>query len=556
MADRYWVGGTGTWSSTSTARWSATSGGATGASVPTAADNVFFDANSNVGTGAFTVTMSNSPRVCNNFTASGLDGTMTLAGTSIGLTVSGSLTFQATNFTRTYTGTTTFAATTTGKTITTNGKTLTGGVTFTGSGGGWTLGSALDCGSGTISHLYGTFDTGGYAVTAGSLLSNSSITRTLNLNNSTIILSATSSALVLSGGNLTFNAGTSSINLTNANIFNNSESVTFYDLTIYSATIVSFSGANTFNRLTITANNTNTTFSSSNTINILRSINSSSNISNFIFNANQTINKFELGSSNSDLSANRIMLRSNSIGTQRSIAMTSGSLLDNVDFRDIAITGTTLSGIRLGDCKGNSGITFDAPKTVYYANTVTGNWSDNAWVSTPGGLADSTQFPLAQDTAVFQASPNPTSGATVTISANYNIGTIDMSLRTPVGVITNNMTLAMGSTQPAIYGNWTNGTSTTITGASTLTFAGRQTQTITSAGITFPVNITISNVNTTVRIVGNLTAGNYLTLNDSTLNLNGYTASSAYFEANGSPNLTFNGGTLQFTAGFEASFSG
>ncbi len=42
MADRYWVGGTGTWDTTSTTNWSATSGGASGASVPTTADNVIF----------------------------------------------------------------------------------------------------------------------------------------------------------------------------------------------------------------------------------------------------------------------------------------------------------------------------------------------------------------------------------------------------------------------------------------------------------------------------------------------------------------------------------
>ena len=47
MADRYWVGGSGTWSSLNTSNWSTSSGGAGGASVPTAADNVFFDVNSN-----------------------------------------------------------------------------------------------------------------------------------------------------------------------------------------------------------------------------------------------------------------------------------------------------------------------------------------------------------------------------------------------------------------------------------------------------------------------------------------------------------------------------
>ncbi len=46
MADRYWVGGTGTWDFSNTANWSATSGGAGGASVPTSLDNVFIDSNS------------------------------------------------------------------------------------------------------------------------------------------------------------------------------------------------------------------------------------------------------------------------------------------------------------------------------------------------------------------------------------------------------------------------------------------------------------------------------------------------------------------------------
>ena len=46
MAVRYWVGGPGTWDTTSTAHWSASSGGAGGASVPTSADDVVFDGNS------------------------------------------------------------------------------------------------------------------------------------------------------------------------------------------------------------------------------------------------------------------------------------------------------------------------------------------------------------------------------------------------------------------------------------------------------------------------------------------------------------------------------
>jgi len=55
MATRYWVGGDGTWDSTSTTNWSATSGGSGGASAPVAADTVNFDV-----AGTFTVTIASS----------------------------------------------------------------------------------------------------------------------------------------------------------------------------------------------------------------------------------------------------------------------------------------------------------------------------------------------------------------------------------------------------------------------------------------------------------------------------------------------------------------
>ena len=46
MADKYWVGGSGTWNSTSTANWSTSSGGPPGVSAPGSSDRVFFDNNS------------------------------------------------------------------------------------------------------------------------------------------------------------------------------------------------------------------------------------------------------------------------------------------------------------------------------------------------------------------------------------------------------------------------------------------------------------------------------------------------------------------------------
>lgn len=62
-----------------------------------------------------------------------------------------------------------------------------------------------------------------------------------------------------------------------------------------------------------------------------------------------------------------------------------------------------------------------------------------------------------------------------------------MSART-----SNTMTLATGTTTPTIYGNWINGTGTTLTGTGNMTFSGRGAQTITSAGKTFTQQITIN----------------------------------------------------------------
>lgn len=93
MANRYWVGGTGTWSSTNTTNWSATSGGSGGASVPTSSDKVYFDANS--GAGFPTVTIANGyTAVCYAFSKSGsgititsnsYQGSLTIGDTSGGL---------------------------------------------------------------------------------------------------------------------------------------------------------------------------------------------------------------------------------------------------------------------------------------------------------------------------------------------------------------------------------------------------------------------------------------------------------------------------------------
>ena len=469
MADRYWVGGAGTWNTTNTANWSATSGGAGGASVPTAADSVFFDQ-----AGTYTVTLGGSAGslACDNFTVSA--GVVTFAGNGAAqLLMSGSLSTTASTTWSGNAGNITCVATTTGKTITTNGATWNYGFVFTGVGGGWSLGSAFSSPGGTqgITVTAGTFSTNNYALTVAALTINGG---TFNAGSSLITL-AGSSAFTYTNG--TFNASTSDIRISGTTGVLNGGGQTFYLVSFTSASSsasVTITGANIFTNLTISPK-------------------SGVGVKQVSFAANQTINGTLTLSAGTNTTM-RTFVRSNTIGTTRTLTCAAVASLTDIDFRDITIAGAAapVSGTRLGDCKGNSGITFDAPKTVYYRAAGPTNWGDSIarWSLTNGGTADFAAFPLAQDTAVFPSSPTPypSSGSSVTVNTAFNIGTIDMSART-----SNTMTLATGTQTPAIYGNWINGTGTTLTGTGNLTFAGRGNQTITSAGKTFTQNSFLNN---------------------------------------------------------------
>lgn len=88
MANRYWVGGTGTWNTTSTANWSNASGGAPGASAPNAADIAFFDANSGTGT----VTLG-EPVTCLRVTMTGYAGSLDFSTHKISIVGNGATIF-------------------------------------------------------------------------------------------------------------------------------------------------------------------------------------------------------------------------------------------------------------------------------------------------------------------------------------------------------------------------------------------------------------------------------------------------------------------------------
>ena len=196
MADRYWVGGAGTWDTTATTHWSATSGGSAGASVPTAADNVIFNQ-----AATYTVTMTGA-LACLNITVSA--GTVTFAtGTTPTLQVNGSM--SLTGVTWSSTGLITFNSTTTGQTINTGGTTINAPITFDGIGGGWSLSAALTTGvTLTTTLTNGALSLNGYNLTTGIFSSTNANTRSINFGTNNIILSHTTAAqTVLSMANAT-----------------------------------------------------------------------------------------------------------------------------------------------------------------------------------------------------------------------------------------------------------------------------------------------------------------------------------------------------------------
>lgn len=501
MPDRYWVGGTASWDGTAGTKWADTSGGAGGQSVPTSADDVFFDAAS----GAVTCTIATGNTGAKSITCTGFTGT--LAG-SAAITVSGSITLVA-GMTYSRTGSTTFAAT---GTIISAGKTFRT-ITVNAAGQTVTLGDALliNVSNGLVVTA-GTFSTNNYSLTAGVLSSSNSNTRAINLGSSTVTLNQTSDFATLlnfsTSTNLTFSAGTSQITVApGANSTFAGGGQTFYNVTYnaFSPTFLTviLTGVNTFNSLSFTGRNEQ----GLGTVNLA---------------ANQTISTLTLTAAYS--SSARIFVASDTLGTTRTLTCGafSGS---NVDFRDIAVTGAAapISGTSFGDCKGNSGITFPAPKTVYYRQTANSDWGTSdpgSWSATSGGAFDATMFPLAQDTAVFPSATYPASGASVRVNHRYNIGTVDMSART-----TNTISLVINvSGSGAVYGNWINGTGTTMVSAGTLTFSGRGSQTITSAGQSFAQDFVIDTPGGSVALQDALTisSNNGLDVNSGTFNANNY----------------------------------
>lgn len=549
MANRYWVGGTAAWDGTAGTKWALTSGGAGGQAVPTASDDVFFDAAS----GAVTCTISSGNTGAKSINCTGFTGT--LAG-GIDITVAGSVTL-VTGMTFSYTGGLTLSGT---GTLTSAGKTFTGGgITINGVGITVTLGDAASTAFNLVV-TNGTFTTNNYNVTAAALSSSNSNTRTINLGSSTVTLSGggTNPIAFTTNTGLTFNAGTSQINLSGSSpigISTGTLATTFYNVAVTNASATNFtlgaatSGTLTFNNLALIGP-------------------SSAGVNNVIVTGPSIVVNGTLSTSGT-AGNRRVWLRSATYGIAQTLTINSAPSLTDADFRDLYVIGTSapISGTRIGNLRGCSGITFDVAKTVYWNLAAGGNWSANAWAATSGGGVSTDNFPLAQDTAVIENTGLNTSATVNLDSAITYIGTLSATTRTSAATI-------QQVANYTCYGDFALSANTTLSVAATMTFSGRNVQTITSAGKTFQGGgVTIDTYGGTVQLADALTVGTgTLTVTNGTFDTKNYNVTAgALFSNSSSPrvvslgsstvtlsastntvifdatNLTFNSGTSTIT---------
>ena len=456
MPNRYWVGGTANWDNTAGTKWSATSGGAGGASVPTTADDVFFDASS----GAGTVTVNQLTVSAGSLNCTGFTGTINGAGSNSNISCVGNITLNSTmgfgsgSLGLIITGTSTLISATkeASRTTVNSGGVLTLGDAFAGS----TSFDTITVNSG------GTLTTSNFNVTVGTFVVNG----TVNLGSSTI----TVSTWEFSGG--TLNAGTSNIVVVGgASGSLTSGAATYYrlELTSTGASVThTFNGSCSFDRLTLSAP-------------------AAAGCTQIVFNANQTISTMVCAGAAAN---RRIRLRSNTRNTQRTLTITTWSTITDVDFLDIALSSSR-SGTRLGNCGNNTNVTFVAAKTVYWNLAGSNVSSDTGWATTSGGVPAANNFPLPQDTIVID---NSSAGTALSFSSLFFVGSITTVSRTTAFTLTLNNNLE-------ILGNLTLSSGVTFSPGTNIYFSGASDQTLISAGKQFQ-NLLVWKFSTSKLILG------------------------------------------------------
>lgn len=519
---KYWVGGTGN-TNDPTNHWATTSGGAPGAgNAPTAADDVYFDANS----GAGTVTI-NAALACRSIQSAGssiatlVHNAATMVTVGDGTAGAGNIAVDLSGFT-TYTlgnaltSAFTFASTSgTQQDINFNGKTV-GDQTFSGTGGSWryTAGWTSSATS-RITQSRGTLDFNGQTISLGLMLQTSTNVRTLTLGASVITMTGTGGNVwnCTTSANFTLNGGTSSITCTGASPTFNGGAKTYYDVSFTGSTTASLNNSNSFHNLSrigtaATGNSLVLGFGATQTVSNLLTLTGNS-VPNHLFVATSLV------TSNTTINA-------------------ASATLTNVYFQDTTLggAGAPFSGTSVGDCGSNSGITFTTPVTRYrvagtnYNNTAT-------WAASSGG-APGASIPLPQDTAIFDAN----SGVGTTTINMVRVSGIDASASSACTIQFNTAT--------SVFGDLILGGSASITGTSSVSMGARSNKNFTTGGKTIPFPLTIVCYGATCTFTDTLTSTNSIAHGGGTLDLNNQDAT---FTAYSSTNILSLARTLLFGSG-------
>jgi hypothetical protein len=325
---------------------------------------------------------------------------MTLAGTQ-GLQIYASMTLYA-GMIWSHTGALTFTGTGV-QTITTAGVSISAtGVTtsYAGAPGTRTQQDNFTAPNAAFNNSAGNWTLNGYTLSVKRFNTSNGNTRSLVLTNGTIQCTAAGNLTIWNSSNtsgLTLTATNSTVILTTTSSTNQSR--TFPCTANF--------GAFAFNNLTI---NNNASYAS------------------ISLQSGATVNGL-LTYAGSNANSQRLYVFSSVKGTARTFTVSSTPSLTNVDYEDFALSGggSPYSGTSVGDCGGNSGITFTAAVTRYWVGNG-GAITDTAHWSTSSGGATGASFPLPQDTARFDANSFSSASQTVTMGVEeLRLGTFDWS---------------------------------------------------------------------------------------------------------------------------------
>ncbi len=551
----YWIGGTGNW--TDLNHWATSSGGATlHTQIPTALDNVFFDANSFSAAGQV-VTLNAATGLVNNMNWTGATNTPTLAGPNTNLLkIYGSLTFiPAMNLT--YNGIINFEATVAGQTINPAGKNFFNTVNFNGAGGAWTLLAPFTSAAAIVLNS-GTLNCNNQAVSASQFFSTSGTTRTLNMGASVFTFTNPACWNVSLPAGFTINAGTSTINAsaTNANFLGGD--LSYYDLNLNAGGFISDN--NSFHNVVFGADGSVYNNNNFNKLSFLKngSLVGNNNFVDLVFTAgyNYTLKEGMTQTITGSLVANgncgaMTTLNSAATGSQATIDHPPGTVtVSFMVLKDINVTGgAAFIANNTVDLGNNTGWTINtsAPKNLYWVGNA-GNWNDgNHWSLTSGG-APSGCAPTPVDNVFFDANSYtlPAQATTINIPTAY----------------CNNMDWSMATNNPILNGPLSNQLkifgSLAFTNNMTQSFAGPVNfeavtagQTITSMGKVFNTAVNFNGIGGVWTLQDAFSCSNIISLNGGIVNTSNNTvnASSLYSLTAGSATLNMGASVFNLTGG-------